>query len=242
MSGHSHFKSIKAQKEIADKKKGKVFSKIARLISIAVKNGVDPATNPKLRTAIEQAKAVNMPKENVERAIKRGTGELGGENLEEIIIEGLGPGGIAIIIEGITDNKNRTLLEIKQIFQQNGGKLTGEGSIQWMFERKGIIIINSKSQIRNYKNEELELTAIESGADDVRWYGDELNIYTKLQDLEKVKQSLEEKQLKIESSSLGYIPKEEVTLSEKDKEAAQKLFEMLDENDAVQEIYSNLQD
>src|SRR4030042_3986903 len=137
MSGHSHFKSIKHQKGIADAKKGKAFSKIGRLISIAAKEkGGNPETNPKLRLAMEQARAVNMPKDNVERAIQRGIGEAAGEKLEEVVFEAYGPGGIAIIIEGITDNKNRALGEIKQILIQNGGKLAGEGSVRWLFERK----------------------------------------------------------------------------------------------------------
>jgi YebC/PmpR family DNA-binding regulatory protein len=240
MSGHSHFKTIKAQKGIADAKKGKVFSKIARLITIAAKDGKDPATNPKLRLAIEQAKKANLPKENVERAIKKGTGELAGEKLEEVVFEGFGPGNIAIIVEAITDNKNRTLGEIKQLLNQNGGKLGSEGSVRWMFDRKGVIVINIKNQILNIKNDELELSAIEAGAEDVYWHNGLLDIYTKPEDLEKVKNNLENKQIKIDSASLGWLEKETVEVEEKEKESCQKLFEALDENEAVQDIYSNL--
>jgi len=241
MSGHSHFKTIKAQKELADAKKGKVFSKFGRLITIAVKEkGGDPVTNAKLKMTIEQAKSFNMPKENIERAIKKGTGELAGEILEEVSFEGFGPGGIAMIIEGITDNKNRTLGEIKVALNQNNGKLAGEGAVRWMFDRKGAIIINPKSQIPNPKNDELEMVAIESGAEDVKWFEDKLEIYTKPEDLEKVKKALEDKGLKIESASLDFVAKEEVKVSEKEKEQAQKLFEALDENDSVNDIYSNL--
>lgn len=240
MSGHSHFKTIKAQKELADAKKGNVFSKIAKLISIAVKDGVDPSTNPKLRIAIGQARDVNMPKDNVERAIKRGTGELAGEKLEEVIFEGFGPGGIAIIIEAITDNKNRTLSEIKQILSQNNGKLAGEGAVQWMFERKGIIIIDSKQKTAD--KEQLELVAIENGADDIYWHEDMLDVYTRPEELEKVKKNLEEKGIKIESSALGLVPKDAIAVDEKDKRGCQSLFESLNENDAVQEIYFNLKD
>lgn len=241
MSGHSHFKTIKAQKGIADAKKGEVFSKIARLITIAAKDGGDPATSPKLRIAIEQAKEANMPKENVERAIKKGTGELAGEKLEEVVFEGFGPGGIAIILEGITDNKNRTLGEIKQILNQGGGKLGGEGSVRWMFDRKGVITINFQFPIPNFqKKEDLELLAIETGAEDIYWQEDLLDIYTKPEDLEKIKKTLEGKGIKIDSASLGWVEKETVEVEEKEKESCQKLFEALDENEAVQDIYSNL--
>ncbi len=237
MSGHSHFRTIKAQKELADAKRGKVFSKLARVITIAVKEGgKDPTANPRLRTVIEQAKEFNMPKDNIERAIKKGTGELAGENLEEFSFEGFGPGQTAIILEGITDNKNRTIGEVKNILSQYGGKMAGEGAVKWMFERKGLIIVS----LENGNKEELELVAIGSGVDDVRWVGDILEIYTKPGDLEKVKKLLEEKKLKIESASLGWVPTQEIIIDKKDQEANQKLFEALDENDAVQDIYSNL--
>lgn len=236
MSGHSHFKTIKAQKELADAKRGRIFSKLARVITIAVKEkGLDPTTNSKLKTAIERAKQFNMPKENIERAIKRGTGELAGENLEEFSFEGFGPAGISIIIEGITDNKNRTLGEIKSILSQYGGKMAGEGAVKWMFYRRGVIIVNSEGKPK----EELELMAVEAGAEDILKDKDTLNVYTKPEDLERVKKILEEKKLKIESSSLEWSAKEEITIDDEGKEAAQKLFEALDENDAIQDIYSN---
>lgn len=242
MSGHSHWSKIKWQKGTADAKKGKVFSKMARMITIAAREGGEPATNSKLRLAIETARKINMPSTNIERAIKRGTGQLEAVKLEEILFEAYGPGGIALIIEGITDNKNRTLGEIKQILNQNKGKLVGEGSVKWLFERKGVIIINSKVESLNSKNnkEELELKAIESGAEDIYWHNDILDIYTKPEELEKVKKNLEEKQVKIESASLDWVAKEMINVGEKEKEACQKLFETLDENEAVQEIYSNL--
>lgn len=237
MSGHSHFKSIKYKKGLADTKRGKVFSKLSRQISVAAKEkGADPNTNPSLRTAIEKAKEFNMPKDNVDRAIKKGTGELEGAKLESVLFEAYGPGGITVIIEGITDNKNRSLGEIKQILTQNGGKLVGEGGAQWMFERKGVIII------KTINKEETELTAIESGADDVSWHNDILDVYTKPESLEKVKKSLENKDIKIESISLDWVAKENIKVNNKDEEACQRLFEALDENEAVQEIYSNLKD
>ena len=187
MSGHSHFASIKHKKAITDAKRSKVFSKLSREISVAAREGGgDPNFNPKLRTAIEKAKEFDMPADNIEKAVKRGTGELEGAKLESVTYEAYGPSGIAIIIEGITDNKNRTLSEIKQILNQNGGKLVGEGGVRWMFQRKPAVHTQEKD------------------------------------------------------GRLEWVPQYEVELQDKDKEAAEKLFEALDENDAVQEIYSNL--
>ncbi len=241
MSGHSHFKSIKHAKGITDVKRGKVFSKISRLISIAAKEGGgNPEANAKLRLTIEQARAVNMPKDNVQKAIDRGSGKVGGEKLEQFVFEAYGPGGIAIIVEGITDNKNRALGEIKQILNQNNGKLAGEGSVRWMFGRKGVIIINIKNQKAKIKNDELELLVIEAGAEDIYWHDDLLDVYAKPEELEKVKKNLEEKGIEIDSSSLDWVAKEMVGIAEKEKESCQKLFEALDENEAVQDIYSNL--
>lgn len=241
MSGHSHAKTIKHQKGIADAKRGAFFSKMAKELEITAKDGGDPVFNAKLRMAIERAKEGNMPTENIERAIKRGTGELDGGKLEEVSFEVYGPGNAAIIVDGITDNRNRTLGEIKQILNQNGGKLVGEGAIRWMFERKGIIMINLKLQTSNLKHEDLELMVIEAGADDVYWHdGDALDIYTKPEDLEKVRKNLEEKVIKLESVSIGWMPKENIKVDAATKEACEKLFEALDENDSVQEVYSNI--
>src|SRR3989338_10802860 len=164
MSSDLHFKTVAATKNANDAKKVKIFSKMARVITIAVKEkGPDVSSNIQLKAAIERAKEFNMPKENIERAIKKGTGELAGESLESISFEGFGPGQIAIIIEGITDNKNRTLGEIKGILSQHDSKMSGEGAVKWMFERKGLIIINFEGKSKK----ELELVAIESGADDI---------------------------------------------------------------------------
>lgn len=247
MSGHSHWHGIRHKKELEDKKRGKIFSKLSRMIQVAAKEGADPETNPKLRQALEEAKSFNMPKENIERAIKRGIGELEGAKLEEVIYEGFGPGGIALIIEGITDNKNRTLNEIKQILQKHNGKLANPGAVKWMFERKGVITINLKEQVLNPTDlskakEELELKAIESGAEDINWHKTEdvLEIYTKPEQLEKVKKNLEARRIKIEAASLGWVPKEEIDLPKQEQEKCEKLFSELDENDAVQNIFSNL--
>jgi YebC/PmpR family DNA-binding regulatory protein len=241
MSGHSHAKKIKHEKEATDQKRGQMFSKIARMISVAIKEGgPNPETNQKLSVAMETAKKWNLPKENVERAIKRATGqEATEEKLEEVSFEAFGPGGVAIIIEGITDNKNRTLGEIKQILNQNGGKLVGEGAVRWLFEKRGVISTDLTSQSDIKTKEELELPAIESGAEDLRWYDQELEVYVKSENLEKVRKEMEAKKIKVDSFSLDWVAKETVGLDEKQKEACQKLFDALDENDAVQEIYTN---
>jgi len=177
-----------------------------------------------------------MPKDNIDRAIKRGTGELAGENLESVSYEGFGPGGIALIIDGITDNTNRTLGEIKSTLNQNGGKMAGEGAVRWMFDRKGVISV----ALEEKSKEDIELLAIELGAEDVSSQENFVDIYTKPENLEQVKKALEEKHIKIESFSIDMIAKEEVVPSEKEKEQAQRLFDALDENDAVNEIYSNI--
>ena len=239
MSGHSHAKTVMATKMANDANKGKVYSKYGRLITIAVKDGGgsgDPLKNSKLKAIIEQAKNANMPKENIERAIKKGTGELAGESLEEVSFEGFGPGGIALIINGITDNTNRTLGEIRSILNQNNGKIAGEGAVRWMFERKGAITVKTEGKSK----EEIELLAIELGADDVSSNGDTIDIYTQPENLDNLKKALDEKQIIIESSSIDFVAKEEVTLSEREKEQAEKLFESLDDNDAVNDIYSNI--
>lgn len=228
-----------ATKMANDAKKGKIYSKYGRLITIAVKDGGgsgDPEKNSKLKAVIEQAKGVNMPKDNIERAIKKGTGELAGENLEGVSFEGFGPGGIALIIDGITDNTKRTLGEVKNILNNNQGKMAGEGAVRWMFDRKGVIAVNGEGRTK----EDLEMTAIEIGADDVSFEDNILYIYTKPEDLDAIKKEVESKQLKIESTGLEWIAKEEVEISEKEKAAAQKLFDALDDSDDVNNVYSNL--
>ena len=242
MSGHSHAKTVRKKKEADAKKRGQIFSKMARLIEVAVRQGgPNPETNAKLRMAIELAKSYSVPSENIERAIKRATGEIEGEKLEEVSFEALGPGGIAMIIEGITDNKNRALNEIKQVLSRFNCKLANEGSLRWMFERKGCITINLKSQDPKFKNkEELELIAIEAGAEDLYWYDDNFDIYCDVKDLEKVKEELKKRGIKIDSATLDWKPKEMVDLDEKKKKECLELFEALDELDSVQEIFSNL--
>ena len=203
---------------------------------IAKEGGKDITFNAKLRMVIEKARSFNMPADNIERAIKKGAGELEGGTLESVLFEGYGPGGVAIIVEGITDNKNRTFNEIRQILTQNGGKFVGEGGVKWMFDRKGVIIVSHENK------EEAELAAIEAGADDVSRDQDFLDVYTKPEEIEKVKRALEEKGLKIESASIGWVAKENIAISETDKKACEKLFEALDGSDDVQEIYSNFKE
>ena len=237
MSGHSHFKTVKATKDANDAKRGKVFSKLARIITLAVKEkGKDITTNATLKTAIEKAKEFNMPKENIERAIKKGTGELAGENLEEFSFDSLGPGGIAIIIEGITDNKNRTLGEIKSILSQYGGKMAEQGAVKWMFKKMGFVTVDCEGKPK----EELELLIIEAGVQDIKQQDNLLEVYTEPENMEGVRKFLENRNIKIDSVSLVWLPNQDIETSEKDKATAQKLFEELNENDAIQDIYSNL--
>ena len=243
MSGHSHARTVKHKKDLDAKRRGKIFSKMVRLISVAVKEGgPNPDINSKLRMAIETAKSYNMPNDNIERAIKKSSGELPGEKLEEVLFEAYGPGGTALLIEGITDNKNRTLGEVKKILNQYNGKLVGEGAVRWMFERKGCIIANINEQKEELQNKEgLELIGIEAGAEDVGWRNGNLDIYVGVELLEKTKKVLEEKGVKIESSTLDWKSKEIINLEEKEKASGLRLFEALDENDDIQDIYSNIE-
>ena len=246
MSGHSHAKTVMHKKIIDANKRGAIFSKLARVISIAAKDGKDPEMNSKLRRALDEARQANMPKDNIEKAISRGSGKTEGENLEEFSYEALGPGGVSFIIEGITDNKNRTAGEIKQILQKYNGKIAGEGSIKWSFEKKGVIIlrITNLYEYTNKQKEKLELKTIEAGAEDFKWRVENeeefLEITTKPEDLDKVKKGLEDNGLKTESSYLDWRAKDEIVLSEKEKASFVKLFDELDENDSVQNVSSNI--
>jgi YebC/PmpR family DNA-binding regulatory protein len=243
MAGHSHAKNVRKKKEADAKKRSQIFAKMARLIEVAVKQGgPNPETNPKLRVAIETAKSYNVPMENIERAIKRASGEGGGENLEEVSFEIVGGHGVGIIVEGITDNINRALTELKQTLNRFGMKLAGEGSVKWMFERKGCISCDLEKQSEEWKDKEkLEMVAIDCGAEDLYWEeGNVLDIYVDPKDLDNVKKALEERGIKVDSATLDWKPKERIEVSEKEKETYLKFFEALDEADFVQEIYSNL--
>ncbi len=242
MSGHSHAKTVKSKKEAGAKKRSHIFSKMNRLITVAIRSGgPNPETNSRLRMAIESARSFNMPNDNIERAIKKASGEGGEGKLEEFVFEAYGPGNTALLIEGITDNRNRALGEIKKILSQYNGKLVQEGAIKWMFERKGYVSLELEEQSEEFKNKEkLELAAIEAEAEDIAWNDNKLDIYTSIENLEKIKKNLEEKGIKIVASGLEWKPKEEIESDAKQKEGCQKLFEALDENDNVQDIYSNL--
>lgn len=237
MSGHSKWAQIKHKKAITDAKKSKIFSKLAALISIAAREkGGGASMNPKLRLAVEKARAMNMPMENIERAIKRGTGGIESGNLEELLLEAYGPGGKAILISAITDNKNRTLAEIKHILNEYGGKLASSGSVRWMFEEKGKIILENQKL-----NEEVELKIIEAGAEDIKVERGEIIILTKPEDLELVKQEIIKAKMEISETSLDFIPKTSEKISEEERGAYEKLFEALDDQQDVEEIYSNIE-
>ena len=240
MSGHSKWSTIKRKKGVADAKRSNIFAKVSKIVTIAARDGGgDPNTNFKLKLAIDKAKSVNMPHDNINRAIKKGTGELeGGSQIENIVYEAYGPGGAAIIIEAITDNKNRTLSEIKKILSDFDGKLGGEGSVSWMFERKGVIRVALSD-----KKEEIELTAIENDALDIKEKDSSLVIYTAPEKLSNLKEVLEKENVKIESSEVELTVKNSVKVSDKSVlEKVEKLMGELNNHDDVNEIYSNIED
>jgi YebC/PmpR family DNA-binding regulatory protein len=231
MSGHSHFKNIKRKKEAADQKRGAVFSKISHLIIAAVKEkGKDIQANSSLRIAIEKAKEADMPKENIERAIRRGAGEGDEGKLESFLFEGYGQDEVAFIIEGSTDNKNRNLGEIKEVLKKHNGKLATPGSVKWLFEQKGIFEIE-------IINEALSLEIIENGAEDIEEIDESLVVYTDPNNIEKLKSFLSKKNISLLAFSLGWRPKIKLSLK---KEKYQSLFEDLQNIEAVESLYTNI--
>lgn len=236
MAGHSKWAQIKRKKAVADAKKGKLFTKLIREITVAARQGGgNPDGNPRLRLAIDQARAANMPMENIERAIKKATGELEGSQYEEIIYEGYGPGGVAILIEVVTDNKNRTVSEIRHLFSRHGGRLAESGSVNWMFQRKGIITIE-KSKINE---DDLIMLALDAGADDVVTEIDYYEVQTSLENFEKVRRTLIEKGVEVESASLQYVPQSLMKIDGKENETTIKLLDVLEDHDDVQNVYTN---
>jgi YebC/PmpR family DNA-binding regulatory protein len=236
MAGHSKWANIKFRKERQDAKKGKVFTKIIKEITISARSGGgDPETNPRLRTAIQNAKAANMPMKNIENAIMKGTGELPGVVYEEVVYEGYGPAGVAMYIECTTDNKNRTVSEVRHLLSKYGGNLGESGCVAWMFDKKGLIQVPQK----NYNEEELMLSAIDAGAEDFKVEDEYYEIYTGYEDLDDVNSRLTEQGIKIESTEITYIPQTTIQLEEKPAEQMLKLMEVLDENDDVQNVYAN---
>jgi YebC/PmpR family DNA-binding regulatory protein len=240
MSGHSKWHSIKHKKAKEDAKRGNIFGKLSRNIIVAVREGggSDPKDNIALANAIAKAKEFNMPQSNIERAIKRGTGEIEGENYESILYEGYGPGGIAIIIEVMTENRNRSTSDIRNILNRYNGTLGESGSVNWQFETKGIIVVD-KSEVKN--GEEFMLDMIDSGAEDIDEDEEVYEIKVSPDNFMKIKQAIEKEGIKIKSGEIGLIPKTTVKLSKEDGIKALKLINALDEHDDVQNVNSNLE-
>jgi YebC/PmpR family DNA-binding regulatory protein len=236
MAGHSHWANIAHKKGLIDAKRGKLWSKLAKAIIIAAKaGGGDPNANLRLRYAIIDAKAGNMPKDTIDRAIKKGTGELEGVNYEEILYEGYGPNGVAVLCDILTDNRNRTAPEVRKIFEMAGGKLGGAGSVAWMFERKGLVVIPASQT----EEESLIELALDAGADDVRHVGETYEITCSPEAFTTVCDAIEKAGLKPELSEIARIPKDTVDLDADAGRSVLKLMEMLDDHDDVQKVASN---
>jgi len=236
MSGHNKWASIKHKKGAADAKRGKVFTKLIKEITVAARfGGGDPDGNPRLRSAILAAKSENMPKDNIERAVKKGTGELEGVSYEESIYEGYGPGGAAVMVESLTDNKNRTVAEIRHIFSKNGGNLGENGCVAWMFKKKGYINV-AKGGV----NEEVLMeTSIEAGAEDVREDEDGFEIITAPDDFETVKAALEAASIPFIDAEVTMLPQTTADLKGKEAEQMVRLMDSLEDCDDVQKVYTN---
>ncbi len=236
MSGHSKWASIKHKKALVDAKRGKMFTKLIREITVAAKTGGgDPDSNPRLRLAIATAKSSNMPADNIERAVKKGTGALEGVAYEEVVYEGYGPEGVAIYVVCLSDNKNRTASEIRNIFSKRSGNMAGAGSVSWLFEKKGLIIV-SQNKAGEDKLMELVLNA---GAEDLSKAGDKFEILTGPHDFETVKKALDDARVSYESASLQMIPKNLVPVSPTGARHVLALIEALEDQDDVQNVYAN---
>lgn len=234
MAGHSKWASIKHKKAATDAKKGKAFTQVSNMITIAAKSGGDPGMNPSLALAIEKAKAVNMPKANIERAIKKGTGELGGAAVEEILYEGYGPSGVAILIETATDNKNRSVSEIRAALTKRGGSMASSGAVSFLFERLGQIELDLEAQ--ELKKDEVEEIIINSGAKDFDSEGSLFIVYTEPAELAKVRSFLIENKLKPSDSGFTYISKSEVEIN--DKEKVEKILNLIDTLESLDDVIS----
>jgi len=236
MSGHSKWATTKRAKAVVDAKRGAAFTKYSKLISIAARRGGDPETNFSLRMAIEKARGVNMPKDNIERAIKRGAGEDGGAIIEELIYEGIGPAKSQFIVKCLTDNKNRSASEIRHLFSEYGGSL---GSVMWNFEQKGAIMV-TKENLGVNNTDEFELELVDAGAQDVVREVEGMTVYTKIEDLQKVKGFLDSKKIPAESAEISYVAKEVSEASAEDKEKIEKFIEALENNEDVSDYYYNI--
>ena len=235
MSGHSKWAQIKRKKAKTDQHRGKVFSKLVREITTAARTGGDPKMNMRLKAAIEEAKAVNMPADTLKRAIQKGTGELPGETYEEITYEGYGPGGVAVMVKVLTDNKNRTAPEIRHTFSKFSGNLGEVGSVGWMFERKGIVLVEAA----RVDEDELLALALDAGASDLRRADSLFEITATPQDLEAVRRVLEQRGVPIQSAEVTYVPQSTVRLEGKEAQQVLRLVEGLEELDDVQHVYAN---
>ncbi len=235
MSGHSHWATIKRQKETTDRERGKIFSKISRAIAIAARDGADPETNFKLRLAVEKAKQVNMPKENILRAIKRGSGEGEGEKWEEISFEGYGPGGIGVIVEAVTDNKNRTTAEIKNIFEMREGKLAGPGAVSYLFKKMGLITVEKGKDV----NKQI-LEIIDFGAEDVQETADAIEVFTSPEQLKEVEEKVKKGGFKVKEAQLLMQPVTPLVIDDPgEAQKVLKFMEALEDHEDVQKVYAN---
>jgi YebC/PmpR family DNA-binding regulatory protein len=236
MAGHSHWAGIKHKKALVDNKRGKLWSKLSKLIIVAARSGGgDPSMNLRLRYAINDARAVSMPKDNIQRAIKKGTGELDGGNFEEVIYEGYGPAGVAVLCEILTDNRNRTAPELRKIFELAGGKLGSTGCVEWMFDRKGLFLFSTADT----DEERLFEVALEAGADDVDRDGDEFQVTCDPSVFQDVSDALKAAKLKPEVSRISRIPQNTVDLDVSDARTVLTLMERLDDHDDVQDVAAN---
>lgn len=235
MSGHSKWATIKHKKAALDAKRGKAFTRLIKEIQIAARSGGDPDMNPRLRTAVLAAKAVSMPADNIKRAIMRGTGELEGGQIDEIMFEGYGPGGAAVLVNVATDNRNRTVAEIRHMFSKMGGNMGEQGSVSWMFERKSQIVIDGEKATED----QLMTLALDAGADDIRDAGGAWEILSPPEAHEAVMQALEKAGVPNESAEVAMIPKNTVKLEGKNAQSMLKLYDSLEEHDDVQNVYGN---
>ena len=237
MSGHSKWASIKHQKGVTDARRGQLFTKLTREIIVTVRQaGSNPDTNFRLRLAVQRARDNNMPLENIERAIKRGSGDLEGAILVEMVLEGYGPSGAAILVQALSDNRNRTLQDIRNIFSRQGGNLGESGCVAWLFDSKGLIVVETN----NLDTEELALQAIDAGAEDIRVEDSYVEIYTKPEELETVRAVLEQGNIPIASAELSMVPKTTLELEEKAALQTLKLLHKLEELDETQSVCSNV--
>jgi YebC/PmpR family DNA-binding regulatory protein len=236
MSGHSKWATIKRKKGALDAKRGKLFTKLIKEITVASRmGGGDVNGNPRLRKAVDDAKNQSMPADTIKRAIQRGTGEIEGASYEELLYEGTGPGGTLFLVEGMTDNKNRTVAEIRKVFEKNNGVLSAAGSAQWAFDRKGVILIAKDGATED----QLMEIAVGAGADDYSDQGEEWQVLTPTTALDAVQKALEDAKIAVKSSAHGYVPKNKKTVTGRDAEVCLNLAEALDDHDDVQNVYSD---